>query len=303
MASIEELIRILNDGPLAFKLTIVIGIVLIIIAVAPPMSIPILKIPTLTLSKKQSMIIGVIGGVLILGGLVGFSQINNIPPVFLETRIAPEPQKAIALASGIPVTIYALAEDPDGNSTIKKIFFQATPLQYEFLVKGPSTNYTLDAVQGPGINNTCVIWIFPSFAGTNKIYVNVTDRPPGMDHEFASTVFTYIVKNVNHPPNIKKVYANKDSPQPINRRIMITAEATDPENDILYYQFLRMPPNATTFSEILQNWSVENEMYWIPGADDDIGENFIRARVRDGWNSDQSDDHKDMMYEIKSKGD
>ncbi len=294
MISINEAIGILENGELAFKFVIVIGIVLIIIAVAPSMSIPVLKIPMLTLNKKQSMILGAIGGILILSGMAGLSS-NNVPPIIVYQTIEPNLRNTTVLQSGIPVRIYVSAEDPDGYNIIQKFFFQAIPLQYDFLVKGPGTNNTLQHFQGPDVNNIFVLEIDPSYAGRNEIWINVTDRPPGMTKPTSGRYI--ILVDVNRQPTLERIIPNKESPQPVNSRIKITAEATDPENDKLYYQFLRMPQGSTSFSIVQQNWSEENELYWIP-TEDDIGENVIKACVRDGLHEDQKDAYKTLQYEI-----
>lgn len=294
MQTLNDAIVILENGELAFKFVIVIGIVLIIIAVAPSMSIPVLKIPMLALSKKQSMILGAIGGVLILSGMVGLSS-NNVPPVIYERTIYPDLSKATDLQSGTKVTIYVVAEDPDAYNIIQKIFYQAMPLQYDFLVKGPGTNYTLRHFQGPDINNTGVLVIDPSYAGVNEFYINVTDRPPGEDTKAALGRYTYVI-NINKVPILKEIYSDKESPQPVNGRIRITAEAADPENDKLYYQFLIAPPGCTRYS-LVQNWSEENELLWSP-TNSNIGENLIKACVRDEVHEDQKDCGKALMYEI-----
>lgn len=296
MVSIEELIRILENGELAFKFAIVIGIVLIIIAVAPSMSIPFLKIPTLSLSKKQSMILGAIGGILILSGMVGLSS-NNVPPYVDMYTISPNLRNATSLQSGTQVIIYVEAKDPDAYNIFQKYFFQAIPLQYDFLVKGPGTNNNLYHFQGPGVNNTGLLVINSSYAGVNEFYINVSDRPFG---EAKPTVYRYTyVINLNKVPTLKEINPDpyKESPQPVNTRIRIIAEATDPENDVLYYQFLIAPPGCIDYS-VVKNWSEENELLWIP-TEDNIGENYIKACVRDELHEDQKDwSKKTLRYEI-----
>ncbi len=295
MITFDEALMILENGDLAFKVFIVIGIFLIIIAVAPSVSIPFLKIPALTFSKKQSMILGAIGGVLILSGMVGLSS-NNVAPYIVDQRVEPNLRNTTIVQGGTPVKIFVLAEDPDGYNIIQKLFFQAIPLQYEFFVKGPSTNYTLQHFKGPDVNNTFILVIDPSYAGLNEIFINVTDRPPGKDTKAAVGRYAYTIIT-NKPPALKEINPDKKSPQPVNNRIKITAEAIDPDDDKLYYQFLRMPPNSINFSIVQQNWSEENELYWIP-TEDDIGENVIKACVRDGRHEDQKDVCKALKYEI-----
>ena len=293
MITLEELITILQNGPLAFKLAIVVGLVIILIAVVPALSIPILK-NSVNLSKKQSMILGTIGFLVILSGLVGLSQIINDPPIVEDVMIIPE--KAIALESGTPLTIYVKAKDPDSDNIVKNIFSPVTPLLYDFSFRGPSTGNRLIHAHGPEANNTWIWLVYPAYAGDNIIVVNVTDRPPGdQGIEYISHEYVMPIKEPNQPPKIEKVYADYTSPQRINHRLMISVEATDKENDMIYYRFLRTAPNSTAWS-VSQNWSEESEMFWNPNADD-IGDNIIRAQVRDEYHG-QKGASKDLKFEI-----
>ncbi len=298
MVSLEEITAILQNSPLAFKLAIVIGLILIIIAIAPSLSIPILKVSELTLSKKQSMILGAVGGVLILSGLVGLSQMINEPPIIEDLDIIPQPndKEPVASESGTPLTVYIKAKDPDSNSIFQNMFSMVTPLQYDFSFKGPATGNRILHARGPDANDTWIWWIYPAYAGNNTIVVNITDRPTGdEDTKYVTYEYVLTIKKPNQPPTIEGVYADCDSPQPINQRIIIGANATDQEKNKVYYRFLRAAPNSIGFS-VSQNWSEENEMFWMPN-EGDIGNNIIRVQVRDGHH-DQKDDSKDLRFEI-----
>ncbi len=302
MSSIEEYIQditpILNNGPLAFKLTIIIGVLLIIIAVVPSLSISFLKIPSLTLSKNQSKALATIGCILILGGLVGFSQMSNEPPIIKEITISPDIRNAIASPEGTEVKINVVAEDPDANNLILKAFADVTPLQYVFFVQSPSTNYTTERIHGPDMQNYTDWLIFPSCAGKNIIVVNVTDMPTAENAKYTRGEYIYLVKCPNKQPIIENVYSDKGDPQPVNSRIMITAEAKDQEGDTIYYQFLRMPPNDTDFSITQRDWNISNDIFWRP-TEDDIGENRIRVNVRDAFHPiGENQNHYDIVYNI-----
>jgi hypothetical protein len=283
MISIDNLIIILNDSPLSFKFAILAGIILLIIAAVPTMSVLIFKSQALALTRNQSIILGLVGSALILGGLTGLvalAQVSNASPLIVSVDY---PLTTTAFKSGTPVKISVTAKDPDINS-VQKIFAKIVPLQYEFFLIGPGTNNSIERMQGPAINNTCTWWVTPHYAGENMIIINVTDRPPGeKDTKFTSSSYRIQVQLPNQLPKIEEISPNDKTPRHVGERIKITAKATDPENDKIYYQFFRYsPPPAQSFSEIAPNWMGQtNERYWVPNASD-IGENIIIAYIRDG---------------------
>jgi len=284
MVSIDEIARILSDSPLAFKFAILIGFVLIIIAVVPSMSVPILK-TTLKLEKNQSIMLGALGGALILGGLSGMivlSQMSNAAPIVDKVNI--DPQQVAAFESGTLINVTVDAKDPDVNLG-QKIFGKVVPLQYKFLLIKPETNSVIHE-QGPNANNTFIFVVTPADVGKKLIYIDITDRPAGdKDIKNVSWKRDYEIALPNQPPKIRieDVSPRYEGPQPINKRIKITAEATDPDNDKIYYQFFRMPPPpANDYKKILPvSEQPKNERFWTPNASD-IGENEIQVAVQDG---------------------
>ncbi len=166
MVTLEEVTTILQNDPLAFRFAILIGLILIIIAIAPSLNIPLLKISALTLSKKQSIILGAVGVILILGGFVGLSQMNMPPVIYGVTTIPPE---IVAQEDGIPINICIKAEDPDSNNTIQNMFSRVTPLQYDFSFKSPATGYRLLHDRGPDTNNIWTWWVYPAYAGNKAV--------------------------------------------------------------------------------------------------------------------------------------
>ena len=76
----------------------------------------------------------------------------------------------------------------------------------------------------------------------------------------------------NKPPEITKLTANPSSPQPAGTVITWTAEANDPENDEISYQFLL---NGV----MVRDWKTDNKWVWT--AEKAGSNNNIEARVID----------------------
>ena len=227
--------------------------------------------------------LGALGGALILGGLSGMillSQMSNAAPYIDKVNVVPE--HPAAFESGTMINITIDAKDSDVNLW-HKIFGKAIPLQYKFSIIKPETNSVIHK-QGPNANNTFLFVVTPADAGKKMIYIDITDRPAGdKDIKNASWERDYEIALPNQPPTIEKFSPEFKSPQPINKRIEITAEATDPDNDNVYYKFFRMPPPpANDYKEISRvSEQIKNERFWTPNASD-IGENVIQVTVLDG---------------------
>ena len=291
---ITELNTILRDFPLVLSLAIIIGIILIIIALATQSFKP-QKVP---LSMKQSRALAAIGIFLILSGVfgIGIFQSENTPPL-IQGLIVDPPLATVSEGGITPVHITVL--EGRNNNIFIRIFGEPTPL-YEFSFSGPSTNYSSKNIQGPSPITTCVWNVTPSEIGKNILEINLIYGLPSGRNVSTVVSQSYSVILSNQKPIIEKLYLYpyKDI-YPINERIQIKVKAADPENDLLYYTFFRLPPKAQSFLEIppLSNYR-ENVRYWAPNKND-IGENIIRAEVRDGDPKGPYFDSKGTSKELK----
>jgi tetratricopeptide (TPR) repeat protein len=100
----------------------------------------------------------------------------------------------------------------------------------------------------------------------------------------------------NKVPTIDAIESNLKSPYAVGEPILITVKAKDPNNDEISYRFMTKGPNDEEFMS-LTGWSTNNEWEWTP-TEDEVGNNKIRAYVRDGKHSDEGDDHFDKNFKI-----
>jgi S-layer protein (TIGR01567 family) len=96
-----------------------------------------------------------------------------------------------------------------------------------------------------------------------------------------STTKTIIVRKVNQMPVLHSFAPDKKSPQEAGTSIVWIANASDPENDNLTFKFFLRGPS--TNGELLNKtgWTSNSSWLWTPG-EEDIGENQIEVRIRDG---------------------
>lgn len=99
---------------------------------------------------------------------------------------------------------------------------------------------------------------------------------------------------LNQPPFINALDPAPNSPQMAGTNITWTADASDPDNDKIYYQYL-LNGNPVT------GWERQNEWTW-PTSEKDIGNNTIEVLVRDKNHAGTSgsDDHKPASFTISS---
>ena len=99
---------------------------------------------------------------------------------------------------------------------------------------------------------------------------------------------------LNQPPFINALDPAPSSPQTAGANITWTTDASDPDNDKIYYQYL-LNGNPVT------GWEKHNEWTW-PTSEKDIGNNTIEVLVRDKNHAGTSgsDDHRPASFAILS---
>ena len=107
----------------------------------------------------------------------------------------------------------------------------------------------------------------------------------------------------NQPPSIISLSPSVSSPQEVGASITWTAQAIDPENDSIYYQFWISGPRTGDEWQMIQNWSQNSTWTWWT-SQNDVGTSDVQLRIRDGLhaNSSDMDDFNEVYdYEIKTR--
>jgi len=280
MSLLELIAKILSDTPLLFTFAILAGIVLILIAGIPSLITILVKSEKLILTKNQSIMLAALGCIFIIIGIVYHFGVENEAPIIRDVDIDPKDEH---VAVGSVIRINVSAEDRDLN-LLQEIFSDPL-LQYKLTLITPANEST---TWGPIPNSSFMIHVSPEYNGMDQIIINVTDRKEGqkdikgVGHEKPHKILIFSL-----PPEIKDVFPNDESPKPVNKKIWIKANATDPDadnNTRLYYKFYIMSPSSTKYLELppsVENDFTENQRAWIPKTSD-IGENTIRVDVIEG---------------------
>ncbi|MDD4651036.1 MAG: hypothetical protein PHQ34_02285 [Methanothrix sp.] len=207
---------------------------------------------------------------------------NQTPEIF-----GLEPDLSSPREAGDVITWTAEAKDADNDS-----------LQYRFLLNDvPISEWMAERA-----------WVWNTSEdnlGYNQIDVQVRDgRHSGPEGFDASRRANFTIREakkeagplpqplVNETPVIESLSLDKESPQEAGAVITWTAEAHDPENDLLFYRFLL---NGRPMTE----WTSNNIWIW-ESTDKDEGTNQIDVQVRDGKHSGSSacDDSAAAKFEI-----
>ena len=107
----------------------------------------------------------------------------------------------------------------------------------------------------------------------------------------------------NLPPEIITLNPDLTSPQEVGAVVIWKANAIDPENDPIYYEFLLNGPGTRGTWKVVQDWSTNNIWTWNV-KDDDVGSSDVSVLIRDAKHADASnmDDFKNSSgYEINAK--
>jgi len=99
----------------------------------------------------------------------------------------------------------------------------------------------------------------------------------------------------NKPPEISNLTANPPSPQPAGMEITWTAEANDPENDVILYKFYLDDVEVT-------DWQPDKHWHWIIPADKAVSNYTIEVRVIDGKHAgkDGCDAKRSEKFEVNA---
>jgi len=107
----------------------------------------------------------------------------------------------------------------------------------------------------------------------------------------------------NQPPSMISLSPSVSGPQEVGASITWMAQATDPENDPIYYQFWLSGPRTGDQWQTIQDWSQSSTWTWWTGQND-VGTSDVQVRIRDGLhaNSSDMDDFNEVYdYEIKTR--
>jgi hypothetical protein len=214
------------------------------------------------------------------------------PPVLTSL----EPDKPGPQEIGAAIKWVARADDPDDTS-----------LYYRFLLKGPSTGGSWDAVQDWSTQSW---WDWsPSEAGSYQVQVDVRDGdhagPEGRDdfrirsYEIEEKAGSDGAEISDELPVLTSLEPDKPSPQAAGTAIKWISKAEDPDDTPLYYRFLLKGPSTGGSWDAVQDWSTQNWWDWTPS---EAGSYDIQVDVRDGDHagSDGRDDSRIGSYLIEA---
>lgn len=250
---LEYPINILESTSLSYKFAIILGLILIIAAVCPPLIAAVVK-QSITLTGRQAQALGAIGLILILTGSVGQYMANKHPII---NEIHPEENTHTV---GDIIIITVRASDPNDDD-----------LRYEFWRMGPATGNMWYPVKGPVSNNSWCWDITSADKGLNYIKVIVYDE----EDLNCSTKTEYKIRPPNQPPEITNISATT-----LDGSIWkLETNASDDDGDEIEYKFSKFNSVSQSW-DIIRNWSTEDECYWNRSGND-ASKKLIRVDVRD----------------------
>jgi hypothetical protein len=183
---------------------------------------------------------------------------SNHPPVLealMPDRPSPQP-------TGTTVFWKAKASDDEGD----KIF-------YKFQVNGQ------EASRWSRIASWS--WLTAGLSpGNYEIRVLVRDGSHASENSFDHMVSsTFVLLPINQPPALQDLVSDRSSPIELGGSINWTARAVDPDNDTVYYRFLKNGREAAA-------WSTSSDWRWDTSSED-AGEYVISVLARDGSHATQ----------------
>lgn len=182
----------------------------------------------------------------------------NLPPV-LEDLI---PDKTSPQPSGTSIFWRAEARDHEGD----RIF-------YKFLLDGqPATDWSRIASWN---------WLTSGLPPGDR-QITVLIRAEGTDESSYDDMMnaSFSLLPLNQAPVLESLNSDSTSPEEIGRRIVWTARAADPDNDTIYYKFMKNGQEAA-------GWSTSDSWTWDTSSED-AGEHRISVMVRDALHEPES---------------
>ncbi|HPJ30392.1 MAG TPA: hypothetical protein PLZ42_03265 [Methanothrix sp.] len=214
----------------------------------------------------------------------GWSWYNQHPEA---TALSPDMTEPVM--AGSSVTWTAGANDPDGDTVL-----------YKFWLRGPSTGNSWQDMTGWTASNRWTWRTTLSDAGTSSVSVSVKDgRHAGPDVSRSSLTreYTITLPRSNRPPTATGLVPNPGGPQGEGTSVTWTAEANDPDSDLIYYRFWLKGPSTANSWRDMTGWTASNRWTMRP-EESDVGENQVNVWIRDGnhagsdgWDSRQVNDY------------
>lgn len=183
---------------------------------------------------------------------------SNHPPI-LESLI---PNRASPQPPGTAIFWRAKAADFEGD----RIF-------YKFLINGQ------EAKEWSRIAGWS--WLTSGLSpGNYAISVLVRDGNHASEGSFDHMInSSFMLSPVNQPPALADLISDRSSPTELGGSINWIARAVDPDNDIVYYRFLKNGQEAA-------NWSASPAWSWDTSSES-AGEYVISVMARDGGHASQ----------------
>lgn len=285
----EVIMQIFQSGHLYLIAVISLGIILVVLGAAPQLLQAVSK-QEVTLTGRQAWHLMTIGTILIVfgaGGLAWEYISMNHPPNIKILNLDPQASQI----EGLQVALMVIAEDPDKKDS----------LEYEFWLQGPATGNKPHLMWGPTNNNSWIWNTNSGYLGENQIIVKVYDRPQS-DPDLKTDNVTsdpYRIYPKNREPEINNISACPSSSQFVGKEVRFCANANDPDEDTLYFMFLKDGPNDDDFV-VTRDWKNEKCWIWNNITAEDIGQNWIKVRVTDddplsSGDKEYCDDEDDLM--------
>ena len=199
------------------------------------------------------------------------NQTYNFPPFIADLR----PNKPNPQIEGTTIIWMANAYDPDGDMVF-----------YKFLLD--------DKVMTNWSASNSWTWNTSSLApGDYRIKVLIRDGKHASEDAFdGSKEMTFSLIQPNQRPVLEDLRPNMDSPQASGKSITWTANATDPDGDMVFYKFL-------LDDKVMTNWSASNSWTWNTSSLAP-GDYRIKVLIRDGKHAseDSFDGSKEMTFSL-----
>lgn len=177
-----------------------------------------------------------------------------------------------------PILVALIPNRPSPQPPGTAIFWKANATDHE----GDRLLYKF-LVSGREANNWSRIgsWIWPTSGlspGNYEISVLVRDGNHASESSFDHMInSSFALTSLNQPPALKDLISDASSPMPPGRSINWTSSAIDPDNDMLYYRFLKDGEEA-------RGWSASPDWSWNTSSESP-GEYVISVLARDEENA------------------